>query len=207
MLKLGVLASGRGLNLEAIIQNIESGRLSAKIQVVISDHPDASALKRAREHEIEAVYLPPGKHKTYLDPDVEKSYVDCLIDHGVELVVLAGFMRVLKSHFLNSFQGKIMNIHPALLPSFRGLEAQRQALEYGVKYTGCTVHFVTEDIDGGPIILQAVVPILPGDTVEILSERVLKEEHRIYSEAIQLYSEGRLQVDERRVIIKMQNAK
>ena len=201
MLKLGVLASDRGSNLEAIIQNIESGRLSAEIRVVISDHPDAQALERARQYGIEAIYLPPGSHKTNLDPKAEEGYVTCLQEHQIELVILAGFMRILMNHFLISFQGRIMNIHPALLPSFSGLEAQKQALKYGAKYTGCTVHFVTDEIDGGPIITQAVVPVLPGDTEESLSERILKEEHRIYAEAIRLYSEGRLKVEGRQVII------
>jgi phosphoribosylglycinamide formyltransferase-1 len=201
MLRLGVLASGRGSNLEAIIRNVESGRLSAEIQVVISDHPDTQALQKAAEHGIAAQYIPPGKNKTFLEPDAEKEYVNCLKEHNVELVVLAGFMRILKSHFLNSFSGKIMNIHPALLPSFPGLDAQKQAILHGVKYSGCTVHFVTEHVDGGPIIKQAVVPVLPLDTVSSLSERILDEEHRIYSEAIQLFSEGRLRIEGRKVKI------
>jgi phosphoribosylglycinamide formyltransferase-1 len=201
MLKLGVLASGRGSNLGAIIRNVESGRLSADIRVVISDHPDTLALKIAQEHGIAAQYIPPGKNKTFLEPDAEEKYVNCLREHKIELVVLAGFMRILKSHFLNSYSGRIMNIHPALLPSFPGLDAQKQALLHGVKYSGCTVHFVTDHVDGGPIIKQAVVPVLPLDTVANLSERILDEEHRIYSEAIQLFSEGRLRIEGRRVII------
>lgn len=202
MLKLGVLVSGRGSNMEAIIRSIQSGNLSAEIRVVISDQPDAEALVKARVHGIEAKYIPPGNLKSVLDPEAEKSYVVCLKEYEVDLVVLAGFLRILKRHFLESFPGKIMNIHPALLPSFPGLDAQNQALQYGVRYTGCTVHFVTEEVDGGPIILQSVVSVLPDDTSESLSERILEEEHRIYSEAIQLYSEGRLRIEGRRVVIQ-----
>ena len=197
--KLGVLASGRGSNLQAIIDNIEAGKLSAEIAVVISDNEDAKALERARKHNIKAVYIPPGTHKTYLDDEVEKEYVKCLKENGVELVILAGFMRVIKKRFFEEYSGRMMNIHPALLPSFKGLEGQRQAFEYGVKVSGCTVHFIDEFVDHGPIICQASVPVLEEDTVETLSTRILKEEYRIYSEAIQLYAEGRLKIEEKKV--------
>ncbi|MEW6686828.1 MAG: phosphoribosylglycinamide formyltransferase [Candidatus Edwardsbacteria bacterium] len=201
-IRLGVLASGRGSNLQAIIDNIESGKLEAEIAVVISDVENAQALERARKHNIPAIYIPPGKFKTKLEPEIEKEYVDCFNKYQVELVCLAGFMRILKETILNAFKGRMINIHPSLLPAFPGLEAQKQALAYGVKFSGCTVHFVTEGIDTGPIIIQAVVPVLDTDTPESLSERILKEEHKIYSEAIRLYAEGKIKIEERRVIIK-----
>lgn len=201
VVKLGVLASGRGSNLQAIIDSVEAGRLDAEIAVVISDNEDAQALERARRHSIEAVYIPPGTHKTFLDPEVEESYVACLKEHEVELVVLAGFMRVLKERFFDEFEGRILNIHPALLPSYPGLRAQKQALERGAKVSGATVHFVSREIDSGPIIVQAAVEVAEDDTEETLSERILKEEHKLYPRAIQLYAEGRLRVEGRRVRI------
>jgi len=204
-IRLGVLASGRGSNLQAIIDNIEAGRLDAEIAVVISDVSDAQALERARKHGINAVYMDPGKFKTFLEPEVEKRYVACLQEHRVDLVVLAGFMRILKKDFLEAFSGRIMNIHPALLPSFPGLEAQRKALEHGVKISGCTVHFVDAGTDTGPIILQTAVPVLEDDSAETLAARILKEEHRIYSEAIQLFAQGRLKIEGRRVKILPKN--
>lgn len=200
-LALGVLASGRGSNLQAIIDACKEGSIPAAVRIVISDVEDALALERGRKTGIIAVYLAPGKFKTKLEPDVELAYVKCLKEHGVELVLLAGFMRVLHTEFLSQFPGRIMNIHPALLPAFPGLDAQRQALERGVKFTGCTVHFVDESVDGGPIILQAVVPVEQEDTVDSLSKRILEEEHRIYCEAIRLFCEGRLEIEGKRVLI------
>jgi phosphoribosylglycinamide formyltransferase-1 len=198
-IRLGVLASGRGSNLQAIIDHIEAGTLDARVAVVLSDVPEAQALERARTHGIPALYLPPGKYRTYLEPEVERRYVEVLREHGVELLVLAGFMRILKQDLLGAFPGRIMNIHPALLPSFPGLHAQQQAFDHGVKYSGCTVHFVDAGTDSGPIIMQAAVPVLEGDNAECLAARILAEEHRIYSAAIQLFAEGRLQVEGRRV--------
>jgi phosphoribosylglycinamide formyltransferase-1 len=200
-LGLGVLASGRGTNLQAVIDACREGRLPAEVRVVISDVEDAPALERARRAGIAAAYLPPGKFKTKLEPEMEMAYANCLKEHGVELVLLAGFMRILHTEFLSEFPGRVMNIHPALLPAFPGLNAQKQALERGVRFTGCTVHFVDESVDGGPIILQAVVPVGPEDSVESLSERILREEHRIYCEAIKLFCEGRLRIEGRRVRI------
>lgn len=198
---LGILASGRGSNLQAIIDHIKSGTLNAKIGCVLSDNPEAFALERARREDIPAYYIYPGSYKTRLSPEQELEYVKCLREHKVELICLAGFMRILHSEFLQSFKGKIMNIHPALLPSFTGLHAQRQALEYGVKVSGATVHFVDEGIDTGPIIIQRTVEVKEDDTVETLEARILKVEHEIYAEAIRLFAGGRLQIEGRRVKI------
>jgi phosphoribosylglycinamide formyltransferase 1 len=200
-LALGVLASGRGTNLQAIIDACREGRLVAEVRVVISDVEGSPALERARRAGIAALHLRPGEFKTKLEPEMELAYANCLKEHGVELVLLAGFMRILHRDFLSQFPGRIMNVHPALLPAFPGLDAQKQALERGVRFTGCTVHFVDESVDGGPIILQAVVPVEQEDSVESLSERILKEEHRIYCEAIRFFGEGRLRIDGRRVRI------
>lgn len=200
-LGLGVLASGRGTNLQAIIDACAEGRIPAVVRVVVSDVEAAFALERARSAGIPAVYIDPGKFKTKLEPERELEYVRCLRQHGVDLVLLAGFMRVLHSDFLSAFAGRILNIHPALLPCFPGLHAQRQALDRGVRFAGCTVHFVDDSVDGGPIVLQAVVPVHQDDTEESLSGRMLKEEHRIYCEAVRLFAEGRVQVEGRRVRI------
>lgn len=199
---IGVLASGRGTNLQAIIDNIKSGKLpNVEIGCVISDNPDAKALERARRAGIPAYYIYPGKKRTVLDPEQEEKYIETLKKHGVELVCLAGFMRILKKKFLDAFPNRIMNIHPALLPAFPGLNAQKQALEYGVKVSGATVHFVDEGIDTGPIILQEAVKVEEDDTVETLADRILRVEHKIYSEAIRLFAEGRLKIEGRRVRI------
>jgi len=200
-IRIGILVSGRGSNMEAIIRNAKEGKIDAEVVIVISDNPDAPALEKARALGVEAIYVYPGEKKTYLTPDREEEYVRILKEKNVELVCLAGFMRVLKKTFLSSFPYRIMNIHPSLLPSFPGLNAQKKAWEYGVKISGCTVHFVDEGIDTGPIILQKAVPVLEDDTPETLAERILKEEHKIYSEAIQLFAEGRLKVEGRRVLI------
>ena len=196
---IGVLVSGRGSNLEAILNHIEEGKLNAEVAVVISDKEGARALSIAREHGVEARYIPCLEKKTVLLGEAEKEYIKVLNEKDVKLVVLAGFMRVLKKPFLDAFKGRIMNIHPALLPSFKGLNAQKQALEYGVKIAGCTVHFVDESVDGGPMILQEAVPVFDNDTVDSLSQRILKHEHEIYSRAIQLFIEGRLKIEGRRV--------
>jgi len=200
MKNIAVLASGRGTNLQAIIENAENGTLKANLVCVVSDNKDAKALERARQHNVEAVYIDPGPKKTWLIPEVEQQYVKALQDRNIDLVCLAGFMRILKKPLLDAFKGRILNIHPALLPSFPGLEVQRKALEYGVKFSGCTVHFVNETVDGGPIITQAAVPVLDDDTPEKLAERILKEEHRIYTEAINIVVSGKYKIVGRRVI-------
>jgi phosphoribosylglycinamide formyltransferase-1 len=200
-LRCGVLASGRGTNLEAILRAQKSGALGAEVAVVLSDVPTAGALEKAKKYGIPSSFIDPGTRRARLPVEIENEYVRVLNSHGVGLVLLAGFMRILGKPFLEAFRNRIMNIHPSLLPSFRGLEAQKQALDYGVKYAGCTVHFVDEGVDSGPIILQAVVPVHDTDTAESLSERILAEEHRIYPEAVRLFSEGRLRVSERRVHI------
>lgn len=200
MKNIAVLASGRGTNLQAIIKNVENGTLEANLACVVSDRQDAKALERARQHNIEAVYLDPGPKKTWLIPEFEQQYVKALQDRNVDLVCLAGFMRILKRPFLDAFKGRILNIHPALLPSFPGLDVQKKALEYGVKFSGCTVHFVDETVDGGPIITQAAVPVLDDDTPEKLAESILKEEHRIYTEAINIVLSGKYKIVGRRVV-------
>lgn len=195
-LRIGVLVSGRGTNLQAIIDSINEGKLYAEIAIVISDNPNAMALERAKKANIPTVYVKPGKKSEF-----EGEIIRILEENKVDLIVLAGFMRILSPNFVNHFPLKIINIHPSLLPSFPGLEAQRQALEYGVKITGCTVHFVNEIVDGGPIILQEAVPVYDDDTVESLSARILEKEHKILVEAIRLFSENRLRVVGRRVFI------
>jgi len=200
MKNIAVLASGRGSNLEAIIKNIENRTCQANLAVVISDNPNARALEIAREHSFKALYLDPGPKKTWLLPEYEEKYVQTLREHKVDLVCLAGFMRIIKKPLLEAFAGRILNIHPALLPSFPGLDVQKKALEYGAKFSGCTVHFVTADVDAGPIVTQAVVPVLDNDTPEALAERILKEEHRIYTEAINIILSGKYRIEGRRVI-------
>jgi phosphoribosylglycinamide formyltransferase-1 len=194
------LASGRGSNLQAIIDAIEAGRLSARIEVVLSDRAYAEALGRARRHGIKAIFVDP---KACDDRNVfDSALANILQVHQVELVCLAGFMRLLTPTFLAEFPGRVMNIHPALLPAFAGLHAQRQALEHGVRVAGCTVHFVDEGVDTGPIVLQAAVPAFDDDTEETLSARILVEEHKLYPQAIQLFAEGRLEIKGRRVFIR-----
>ncbi|MBC7320015.1 phosphoribosylglycinamide formyltransferase [bacterium] len=195
-LRLGVLVSGRGTNLQAIIDSINEGKLSAEIAIVISDNPNAMALERARKANIPTAYVKPGKKSEF-----EREIINILEENNVDLIVLAGFMRILSPNFVNHFPLRIINIHPSLLPSFPGLNAQKQALEYGVKITGCTVHFVNEVVDGGPIILQEAVPVYDDDTVESLSARILEKEHKILVEAIRLFGENRLRVSGRRVFI------
>jgi phosphoribosylglycinamide formyltransferase-1 len=201
-LPIGVLVSGRGSNLEAILNHIKGGKLHAKVRAVISDREHAGALKIASEFGVPGFFIPCIEKKTALVGDVEQQYIQLLQEKGVELVVLAGFMRILKKPFLQAFKGRIMNIHPALLPSFQGLHAQQQAFDYGVKISGCTVHFVDEGVDTGPIILQEAVPVYDDDTADSLSMRILKHEHEVYSRAIQLYAEGRIEIDGRRVKIR-----
>jgi len=199
-LRIGVLVSGRGSNLQAIIDNIENGSLSAELAVVISDQADAVALERARKHNIPAVQVSAKGFKGRRE-EYDALLVRELRKFKVELVVLAGFMRIITGVLVQAYPNRIMNIHPALLPAFPGLHVQKAAIEHGVKFSGCTVHFVDEGMDTGPIIIQAVVPVLDSDTEDTLSARILKQEHRIFSRAIQLYGDGKLNVEGRRVLV------
>jgi phosphoribosylglycinamide formyltransferase-1 len=204
---MGVLVSGRGSNLQAIHSAIQSGTLQSTIAVVISNKKEAPGLTRAKGEGLPCVFHDPKPFagEANAREAYDQALVEILRNHGVELVILAGYMRIVTATLINTYQGKIMNIHPSLLPAFPGLSAQQQALDWGAKMSGCTVHFVTEGVDEGPIILQAAVPVSEGDTVESLSARILKEEHRIYPEAIQLYAEGRLQIQGRQVKILPQS--
>ena len=198
-LSIGVLISGGGTNLQSIIDAIEAKQLDARIEIVLSNRADAFGLERAKKHGITTAVL---DHKSYPSREAyDQAVVDQLRGRGVELVVLAGFMRLLSPVFIKAYANRIMNIHPALLPSFPGLHVQKKAVEHGVRFAGCTVHFVNEECDEGPIIIQAVVPVFPDDTEETLAARILKQEHRIYPRAIQLYAEGRLHVVGRRVVV------
>jgi phosphoribosylglycinamide formyltransferase 1 len=196
---IGVLVSGGGSNLQSIIDHTEAGTLDAEIRIVISNNPDALALERCKKHRICSVVV---DHRQF---DTRESYdrrtISILESSGVELVVMAGFMRLLSPEFFRAFPRRIMNIHPALLPAFPGIHVQRKAVEYGVKFAGCTVHFADEGVDTGPIIIQSVVPVFEDDTADTLSARILKEEHRIYPQAIQYYAEGRIEIQGRKVII------
>lgn len=195
---LGVLISGRGSNLQSIIDAIAEGRLDARIAVVVSNRAEAAGLQRARDAGIDALHLPA---RDYADRNsYDRALADLLTARGVELVCLAGFMRLVGDPLLDAFPNRILNIHPSLLPAFRGLDAQRQALEHGVRVTGATVHFVNTDLDDGPIVLQTAVPVLDNDTVETLAARVLVEEHRLYPEAISLVLEGGWSIVGRRFV-------
>lgn len=200
LLTLGVLASGRGSNFQSIIDSIKSGYLKAKISILITDNPKAYAIERAKKHNIDALVFKP---KDFPDKDSYYSHIAQELEkRRVELVILAGFMRVVGRRLIERYPNRIMNIHPAILPSFQGLHGQKQAVDYGVKISGCTVHFIDEGVDTGPIIIQAAVPAYDDDTEETLSERILKQEHRIFPYAIKLYSEGRLKVEGRKVIVE-----
>ena len=197
MVNLGVLVSGSGSNLQAIIDDIEAGRLDAKIKVVISNVADVYALERAKKHGIESLVLP---HRGLKREEYDQKLVEVLKANDVELVILAGFMRIITPVLLRAFPRKVMNIHPALLPAFPGTHVWQTEVDSGVKFAGCTVHFVDEGTDTGPIIIQAVVPVYDDDTADTLNARILKQEHKIYSQAIQLYAEGRLEIKGRRVL-------
>jgi phosphoribosylglycinamide formyltransferase-1 len=200
--RIGILLSGRGSNFMAIADRIASGRLKAEISVVISNKKTAPGLAEAKRRGLDAAFIPSaGRSREEFDQDA----VDLLRDRNVGLVCLAGFMRVLGPVFVRAFPQTILNIHPALLPSFPGLEVHKQAIEHGVKFSGCTVHLVDESLDGGPIIRQAVVPVLEGDSVDDLSARIIEEEYRIYSEAIALVLDQRCEIVARRVIIRHSN--
>lgn len=199
MLSIGVLASGRGSNFQSIIDSIESGYLKARIVLLVTDNPNSYAIERAQKHGIETLILIP-KHYGSRN-DYYKKVAHELKIRETGLVVLAGFMRIVGKPLIETFPNRIMNIHPALLPSFPGLHGQAQAVDYGVKISGCTVHFVDEGMDTGPIIIQAAVPAYFDDTEDVLSQRILKLEHRIFPEAIRLFSENRLEVVGRKVKI------
>jgi phosphoribosylglycinamide formyltransferase-1 len=199
-LKIGVLASGRGSNFQSIIDAIETGYIKAGIVLLITDNPEAFSLERAKKHGIEYLVMRP---KNYGSRDEYFSSIASeLKKRDVELVVLAGFMRIVGRPLLEAYPNRVMNIHPALLPSFPGLHGQKQANDYGVKISGCTVHFVDEGMDTGPIIIQAAVPVKDDDTEESLAERILKLEHKIFPEAIKIFSEGRIEIHGRKVMIK-----
>jgi phosphoribosylglycinamide formyltransferase 1 len=201
--KIGILLSGRGSNFEAIADSIQTGRLKAEIAVVISNRPDAPGLEAARRRGLNAKLIP-SKGRVREEHDAE--VVAALREAQVDLVCLAGYMRLLSADFIRAFSNRIINIHPSLLPAFPGMEAQKQALDYGVKISGCTVHFVDEHLDHGPIILQKTVPVLDGDDVHSLSVRILEQEHKAYSEAIALVLSGEIEVQERKVVRKSSRA-
>ena len=203
LVRLGVLLSGRGSNLQAIIDAIEAGTLSAEIAVVVSNKQDAAGLERARKHGVPHVWLDPKPFTGR--PDNREAYDRALLDvlrkYEVDLVLLAGYMKIVTGVLVTAYENRMMNIHPSLLPSFPGLDVQKKAIDHGCKISGCTVHFVTEGVDEGPIIVQAAVPIMEGDSPDALAARILEQEHRIYPHAIQLYAEGRMRVEGRRVLV------
>ena len=197
--RLGILLSGRGSNFDAIADQIASGKLQAEIAVVISNVETAPGLEHARARGLNAVYIASRQRPR---EEFDRDAVELLKKHQVSLVVLAGFMRIVSRVFIEAFPYGILNIHPSLLPAFPGTDVQKKALDCGVKFSGCTVHFVDDTLDGGPIVLQAAVPVLDDDTTETLSARILREEHRIYSEAIELVLSGRCEIAGRRVLVK-----
>ncbi len=200
--RIGVLGSGKGSNFVAIADACAAGQVPATIALVLSDVADAPILERARERGLTARYLPPGKYRTKLEEEAERAYVEALRGAKVDLIALAGFMRVLKGQFLEAFPGRIVNIHPSLLPSFPGLEAWKQALEYGVKATGCTVHFVDAGVDSGPILGQQTVPVMDTDTPETLHQRIHAAEHDLYPRCIAAIARGQVRIQGRRVILR-----
>lgn len=200
-LKIGVLGSGSGSNMQSVLDAIRDGTLNAEIRLVLSDVADAKILDRARAHAVPCGWLDCAPFKTKLDGEAEQRCIGLLKERGVDTVVLAGFMRIVKPGLLKAFPQRVLNIHPALLPAFPGVHAWRQALDYGAKVAGCTVHFVDEGTDTGPIIVQRAVPVLPGDTPESLHARIQVQEHLAYPEALRLLAEGRLRLDGRCVEI------
>ncbi len=201
-LRIAVLASGRGSNFGALVAAASDAAFPATIGLLIVDNPRAGAVDIARANGIEAIVVDCGPRKGSMTPESSSAMAALCRDRKIGLVCLAGFMRIVKGELLDLYSGRMLNIHPALLPSFKGLDGQRQAFEYGVRVSGCTVHFVDKGIDTGPIILQKVVGIEAGDTVESLSAKILEQEHRAYPEAVRLYAEDRLEIDGRRVLIK-----
>ncbi|NLJ76825.1 MAG: phosphoribosylglycinamide formyltransferase [Peptococcaceae bacterium] len=199
-LRLGVLASGRGSNLQSIMDAAKAGRINVEVAMVFSDNKDAFALERARKAGIPALHLNPRDFGS--KDEYEQNILALLHEHGVQLVCLAGYMRIIGKVLLEAYPNMIINIHPALLPAFAGLHGQQQAWDYGVKFSGCTVHFVDEGMDTGPIIIQAVVPVYDDDTVDSLADRILAQEHKIYPQAIELIAEGKLKLVGRKVYTK-----
>jgi phosphoribosylglycinamide formyltransferase-1 len=198
--RLGLLGSGKGSNFVAIADACADGKIPADVAIVLSDVAEAGILERARERKISAQHIPPGEFRTKLDETAERAYIDALQKAAVDLVVLAGFMRILKGEFLRTFAQRVVNIHPALLPAFPSLEAWKQALDYGVKVTGCTVHFVDQGVDTGAIIAQQTVPILSDDTAESLHARIQLAEHELYPTVVAGLARGEIEVRGRRVI-------
>ncbi|HVH16569.1 MAG TPA: phosphoribosylglycinamide formyltransferase [Candidatus Angelobacter sp.] len=206
MVPIGVLASGRGSNLESILNAVDGKYImKGRVNVVISNKPGVGALDIAKKHNVPTVVLD-DKGLPKMDPEYDRKTIATLEAHGVTpkdgLIALAGYFRILSPQFVDRYHNRIMNVHPALLPAFQGLDAQRRALEHGVKVSGATVHFVAKEVDAGPIILQAHVPVRDDDTAETLSERILRQEHRLYPEAIRLFSEDQLRIEGRRVVLK-----
>ena len=199
--RLGILGSGKGSNMVAIAEACAAGQIPAEIAIVISDVADAGILDRARERNLPAEFIAPGKFRTKLDEEAEQSFVKRLTEAEVDLIVLGGFMRILKGDFLRAFANRVINIHPSLLPAFPGLEAWKQALDYGVKVTGCTVHFVDQGIDSGPILGQETVPVLEGDTAATLHARVQEAERKLYPKIVRALAEGRITVKGRQTLI------
>jgi len=202
-LKVAILGSGKGSNCQSIIDAIAAGSLNARIVCVISDVDNAFILERARKQGIPAEYISAAPFKTKIEGEAETNYLSALSKYGAEIIVLAGFMRIIKKKLLQKFAGRILNIHPALLPAFPGVESWKQALDYGAKVAGCTVHIVDEGTDTGPVIIQRPVPILEDDTPETLHARIQVEEHKAYPEALSLFAEGRISIQGRRVKIMM----
>jgi phosphoribosylglycinamide formyltransferase-1 len=200
--RLGVLGSGKGSNFVAIAEACAVGKIPAEVALVLSDVESAGILAHARERKIPAKFISPGKFRTKLDEEAERAFVGALQEAKADLVVLAGFMRVLKGEFLRAFEGRIVNIHPSLLPSFPGLEAWKQALDHGVKVTGCTVHFVDAGVDAGPIIGQQTVPVLDNDTPDSLIQRIHRAEHELYPRCVAAIARGEISVAGRRVVWK-----
>ena len=198
--RIGVLGSGKGSNFAAIADACAAGTIPAEVAIVLSDVADAKILERARERSLPMEFIPPGNFRTKLDEGAERAFIAALMKASIDLVVLAGFMRVLKGEFLRAFEGRIINIHPSLLPSFPGLEAWKQALEHGVKVTGCTVHFVDAGVDAGPIIAQEAVPVLDDDNAETLHQRIHALEHELYPRCIAAIARGEVTVQGRRVV-------
>jgi phosphoribosylglycinamide formyltransferase 1 len=201
--RIGVLGSGKGSNFVAIADACRAGAVPADVALVLSDVPQAGILERARERGIDARFMPPGQFRTKLDEQTERTYIEALRSVRVDLIALAGFMRVLKGQFLQAFAGRIINIHPSLLPSFPGLEAWKQALEHGVKVTGCTVHFVDAGVDSGPIIGQQTVPVLDEDTPETLHQRIQAAEHVLYPQCVAAIAQGAITIRGRRVVRRL----
>jgi phosphoribosylglycinamide formyltransferase-1 len=202
MLKLAIFGSGSGTNCQAIIDAVEAGTLDAEIRCVMADNEDAYILERARKHDIPAIYFDCAPFKTKLDGEAEQNVLKILEEHDVNFIALAGFMRIVKDGLLNAFAGRMINIHPSLLPSFPGLDGGKQAFDYGVKFTGCTVHFVDAGVDTGSIINQKIITIENDDTLETMMEKLHAQEHIAYPEALQWISEGRINFDGRRITLE-----